>query len=32
MTKLKDPVRMATIGAPHGVKGEVRVGRRFDIV
>ena len=25
MTKLKDPVRMATIGAPHGVKGEVRV-------
>jgi 16S rRNA processing protein RimM len=25
MTKLKNPVQMAVIGAPHGVKGEVRV-------
>ena len=25
MTKLKNPVQMAVIGAPHGVRGEVRV-------
>lgn len=25
MTKLRNPVQMAVIGAPHGVKGEVRV-------
>ncbi len=25
MTKLQNPVQMATIGAPHGVRGEVRV-------
>src|ERR671919_453467 len=25
MSKLKNPVQMAVIGAPHGIKGELRV-------